>query len=297
MKKKEALVSFMKKAEKTIPDVFISIPVLPEALDGEVISAAQSLFCSFEIEAKCSEKNNSYIFDKKLYSKKAALLNNAALVFGFNMDYAVSAVDSLKAFRDRIDFALSLYPNHINFPQFYQRPENVKLEKCTGTFSSQDIRYAENIAIACTVFYSAGRAVPWFLSVLEPLKTPASKFFADFAEWLRCNNYHFNRDFDFDSPKHSEIEKMQLLFLEMKYEEKSITSLFPVVHDVVRLNGAFSRLEGEGEECVIETSFNPDDILSPAALNISKFADTVCMEECRVKIFAGEEYPDYKIIS
>ncbi|MDE5580421.1 MAG: hypothetical protein K2I95_03265, partial [Treponemataceae bacterium] len=92
-----------------------------------------------------------------------------------------------------------------------------------------------------------------------------------------------------------EIEKMQLLFLEEKYDEKNLRHVFPAVRDVVLLNGAFSRLAGEGEECSLELSFNPDDLLSPAAMDLPAFCENICMEECRVKIFAGNEGPDYKI--
>ena len=61
-------------------------------------------------------------------------------------------------------------------------------------------------------------------------------------------------------------------------------------------NGAFSRIDFENEETVLFLSFNPDDLLSPAVLNLSNFADSVCMQECKVKVFAGEDSPDYKII-
>jgi len=89
---------------------------------------------------------------------------------------------------------------------------------------------------------------------------------------------------------------MQLLFLSAKYEEKEQKTLFPVVKDIVRLNGAFSRLDGEGNECTIETEYNPDDLLSPESTDIKSFQENVCMEHCSVKIFYGEDAPDYKII-
>ena len=89
---------------------------------------------------------------------------------------------------------------------------------------------------------------------------------------------------------------MQLNFLEMKFEEKHKEHLYVIVKDLVSLYGAFSRVELEGEETVLNLSFNPEDLLSPASLNLSSFADNVCMEECRIKIYAGEEAPEYKIL-
>ena len=56
-----------------------------------------------------------------------------------------------------------------------------------------------------------------------------------------------------------------------------------------------SRLAGEGEESTIITSYNPDDLLSEEAFDFTAFAENVCMEECKVKIFFIGEYPDYEI--
>lgn len=315
---RNSLKNFLSKAKKYIPEVFISIPVEAEVIDCEIVALCKDLFCSLDIffrAAKIAEKNSdeknpkkfdakkidsnksfspksTTFFDKKLFSKKAALLNDADLVFGFLTDFAVSPRDSIKFFRERLDFAMTLYPNHIEFPQIYS---DEREEKCTATFSSQDISYAQRLAFAAEIFYSYGRAVPWFNSVLKTLKISPSNFFSDFAEWQICNNCGFKSCEKVAALSHKEIEKMQLLFLEEKYDEKNLRHVFPAVRDVVLLNGAFSRLAGEGEECSFDLSFNPDDLLSPAAMDLPAFCENICMEKCRVKIFAGDEGPDYKI--
>ena len=299
---RNSLKNFLSKAKKYIPEVFISIPVEAEVIDCEIVALCKDLFCSLdiffradEIAKKIDEKNSpkgTAFFDKKLFSKKAALLNDADLVFGFLADFAISPRDSIKFFRERLDFAMTLYPNHIEFPQIYS---DEREEKCTATFSSQDISYAQRLAFAAEIFYSCGRAVPWFNSVLKTLKISPSNFFSDFAEWQICNNCGFKSREKVAALSHKEIEKMQLLFLKEKYDEKNLRHVFPAVRDVVLLNGAFSRLAGEGEKCSLELSFNPDDLLSPAAMDLSAFCENICMEKCRVKIFAGDEGPDYKI--
>lgn len=329
-RERNSLKDFLSKAKKYIPEVFISIPVEADVIDSEVVSLCKDLFCSLdiffradEIAKKIDEKNSgekkseriadeknskkfgamkfdskknfspkAFSFDKKLFSKKAALLNDADLVFGFLADFAISPNDSIKFFRERLDFAITLYPNHIEFPQIYSAERE---ERCTATFSSQDISYAQRLAFAAEIFYSCGRAVPWFNSVLKPLKISPSNFFSDFAEWQICNNCGFKSREKVAAFSHKEIEKMQLLFLEEKYDEKKLRHVFPAVRDAVLLNGAFSRLAGEGEECSLELSFNPDDLLSPAAMDLPAFCENICMEKCRVKIFAGDEGPDYKV--
>ena len=87
--------------------------------------------------------------------------------------------------------------------------------------------------------------------------------------------------------KQEEIEKMQLNFLQQKYEEKNKSQLFAAASDLVKLNGAFSRVAKEGKESIVETSYNPDDILTPYSSDLAKFFEAVAMEPCKVKVFAG----------
>lgn len=301
-KDKKSLLRLIKQIEKDAPDLFVSILTDASIIDREIASAASQIFCSLDIPLRSTNKGGKLLFDKKYFAGKAGLLNDFGLVFGFYLSYGDGDDDSLKLFTDRLDFAVQQYPNHIDFPQtetqtdkngsnsFFSEP------KVTGLFSAQDIRYARDLAFAIRTFYSAGRAVPWMLSVLKPLKIHPSRFFADFAEWQRCNNCDFKSGFIPEGEKHKDIEKMQLLFLEQKFEEKNKQELIPLVHDIVTINGAISRLCGENEESVVETSYHPDELLGPESMDIVSFADNVCMEDCRVKIFAGEDGPDYAVL-
>lgn len=294
-KDKRRVLRIINLIAKEAPGLFVSIYIDAASLDREVAAAATQIFCSFDIPLECSQKGGKVLFDKKFYSNKARLLNDFGLVFGFDLTYAQVEGDSLKAFMDRLDFAVQQYPNHIDFPQTM----NIDMEKSarvSGTFSAQDIRYARDLAFACRTFYSSGRAVPWFLSVLKPLRIYPSRFFADFAEWQRCNNCGYKSGFVPEAQNHLDIEKMQLLFLEVKYEEKREQALLPIVKDLVTLNGAMSRLAGEGEESKIVTSYHPDDLLSEETMNLWAFSENVCMEECHVRVFAGEDGPLVEVI-
>ena len=90
------------------------------------------------------------------------------------------------------------------------------------------------------------------------------------------------------------LKKCSSIFLLKNTKNKE--SLFTVVKDVVRLNGAFARLAGEGENSVVELSYNPDDLFSPEVMDIHGFAENVLLEPCQVKVFAGNQGPDYKVI-
>ena len=285
---KNKLLRLMKLIAQYAPDVFVSFLVDAATIDREVIAAASNLFCSFDIPLECSEKGGHLLFDKKFYANKARLLNEAGLVFGFQLSYATTPGDSLKLFMERLDFAVQQYPNHIDFSEASEA-------KVTGTFSAQDIRYCRDTAFACRTFYTTGRAVPWFLSILKPLRIYPSRFFADFAEWQRVNNCSYKSGFVPESENHKAIEKMQLLFLDEKYEEKHCHNLITLMHDIVCINGAMSRLAGENEESVIQTSYHPDDLFGPESADLAAFAEDVCMEHCKVRIFSNGDFPDYEV--
>ena len=293
-KDKRRILKIMNLVAQYAPDVFVSILADASVLDREVAAAATQIFCSFDIPLECCEKGGKLLFDKKFYSSKARLLNDFGLVFGFMLTYAVVPGDTSRLFMERLDFAVQQYPNHIEFPQLM----NTELDppKVTGIFSAADICYCRDTAFACSTFYTAGRAVPWFLSVLKPLRIYASRFFSDFAEWQRVNNCSYKSGFDPHAANHKEIEKMQLVFLDQKYEEKNCNNLVTLVHDIVCLNGAMSRLAGEGEQAQLVTSYNPDDLLSEEAVDLVSFSENVCMEECKVRIFETEDGPDYEVL-
>ncbi len=294
-KDKRRVLKIINLIAQYAPDVFVSILTDASVIDREVAAAATQIFCSFDIPLEVQSKGGKILFDKKFYSAKARLLNDFGLVFGFQLTYAQVPGDSLKLFLDRLDFAVQQYPNHIDFAQTMNSEEE-KTAKVTGFFSAQDIRYARDLAFSCRTFYTSGRAVPWFLSVLKPLRIYASRFFADFAEWQRCNNCDYKSGFVPEAVPHKDIEKMQMLFLEQKYEEKGQHSLLLLVKDIVAINGAMSRVAGEGEESTIVTSYNPDDLLSEEAVDLAAFCENVCMEECKVRIFADEEGPVYEVV-
>ena len=235
---RKAVRAFLSAVQRDAPQLFVSLVVRPEVIDRDVARDAAAAYCALDIPLSGTEKNGALLFDKKLYASKAALLNEAGAVFGFDMGFGAQAGDTFKAFRERLDFAMTLYPNHVDFFQI----ENEELPQPTGVFSSKDLDFARGMAFACKTFYTAGRAVPWFNSVLSPLRIAPSAFFADFEEWQHCNNCSWESGFDVDAAAHAVIEEMQLRFLSEKYAEKHKEHLFAAVSDVVRLNGAFSRV-------------------------------------------------------
>ena len=296
---KGKLLRFLQVFREKAGDVFLTLPTSASVLDLDVCKACAELYCTLEIPLSGESKGGIYLFDKKFYSRRAEMLNTLGLLFGFDMDFASIAGDSVKLFRDRLDFALSLYPNHIDFPQIEEdlvvsMNSTTAKPTPTATFSTQDIKLCLDTAFAVSTFYSYGRAVTWFLSVLSPLKMPAFKFFQDFAEWQKINNCSVETGWKPENAKHSEIEKMQLAFLKFKYDEKNKSHFFDVVENIVRLNGAIARCYGEGEETKISLGYNPDELLSATTMNIPSFFENSFIENSTVKIFMGKNGVEWR---
>ncbi len=295
---KKLLLEFIEKVRMDAPDLFVSLPVTLDIVTVDICKAAQNIFCSLSLPLDDSFQKNkingNLPINKKIYSKKTSLLNSFYLVWGFTMEYALTPDDSLKKFRDRLDFAVSLYPNHIDFPQLQKNTKNSI--PSTAIFSGPDIAYAENIAFACRTFYSSGRAVSWFNSVLQSLKIKPSSFFSDFSEWQKYSHCDLKSGYSDMNAAQTEIEKMQIAFIEMKCEEKHKQNLFPMIKDIVRLNGALSRVAGEKIESIVETVYSPDDLLGPDSQNLTYLSEVLCMNTYKVSVFAGKEGPDYKIL-
>lgn len=301
--KKESFLRFVCRAQEEAPEIFYKFYLNPSIIDGQVCQELSQLYCALQLPLAAAD-----LAEKKAFSRKIDFLNRSGLVFGFDLEFAQEEGDSARLFRDRLNFALSLYPNHIDFSCLEQ-----DLPQPTKTFSSKDIGLAADKAYACGLFYSAGRAVPWFLSVLKPLRITPDSFFADFAEWLQCNNLgrqnsakagvkiSGDSNHRINQLSHQEIEQMQLLFLQLKYQEKGLEYLLPVVQELVRFNGAFGRLVGEDQEAELDLAFHPEDLSSPYSQDVQAFAENVCMEQCRVRLCwmqdkEGNNFPHWQFL-
>lgn len=291
---KKQICNLLQAVSEQCPELFVSLLADVNVIDSKLCNLLKNVYCSLEINLTGLEKNGNLLFDKKLYQNKINMLNASQVVFGFNMDYGVKAGDTFKSFKDRLDFAVSLYPNHIDFAQLFDKEK--KCIKSTGIYSSKDIETSRNIAFAVWTFYSCGRAVPFFNSLLKPLKISANAFFSDFSEWQICSNCGVDSGFDPEVVSHQEVEKLMIKFLEQKFEEKQKSHLIPLVKDVVKLNGAFARVSETGLEEIVETVYSPDDLLSPQIFDLQKFFDNIPLESNSTKVFVSDECVDYRIM-
>ena len=294
---KRSLLEYIKSVSADNPeDILYEFEVSSSLIDKDVVKAFSELYASVDILVTNELCTDDDVRKNKAFVRKCALLNDTGLVFGFVFDAGDAQQKtqlSIKKIRALVDFMIEQYPNHLQLECDTLKPSAV--------LSTQDIKSVRAFFHAAETFYTYGRAVPWFLTVLEPLKIRPSVFLGDFAEWQRCNNCGVSSGtgsgFSAENAPHTEIEKMLLSFVKLKYEEKKLPYVYPAAEDMIRLHGAFSRAGAEQTETILDLSYLPDDIFSPYAQNLKLFAGEVCMESCTVKVFSGREGPDFCFIN
>ncbi|MCE5256531.1 MAG: radical SAM protein [Spirochaetaceae bacterium] len=305
-----SLLSMMKEKGGGI---FWNFEIRAELLDARQAKAFGELDCSLQIGLQSAQKkvmeNIGRSLDRGLFAKKVDLLNQAGVVFGFDLIYGLPG-DSLKGFRDSLDFALSLYPNHLDlFPlsvlpgtSLYEQIDQYQLDcdpnppyrlKGQPGFPAADMAKAEEIAHACDIFYTLGRAVPWFNAVLQPLDLRPSAFFQKIAGEAAVQFPGFR---DASELLHADIEAFQCKILRIIYEQQGKASMLPAVLDLVRYNGALSRAFAEDETTKLQLSYPLPLVDGGEILDVEGFSDEYRVRPCTVMIRPGKDGPVVKIV-
>jgi hypothetical protein len=174
------------------------------------------------------------------------LLNESGAVFGFDLMYGLPG-DTLAGFRHSLDFALGLYPNHLDiFPlailpgtALAERSDSIGLRHLpeppytlinSPGFDSDDMCTALGLAQACDIFYTRGRAVAWFNGMLHALGQRPAKFLQLFGEWLQTEK---GRDICETDLTDEQIWELQRLFLTNTFSPKKLKRFLPAVIDLL----------------------------------------------------------------
>ena len=297
-----ALALLRRFAEKG-GDIAWNFEIRAELLDKPQAEAFASMSCSLQIGLQSVRPEVlaaiNRDMDRKKFAAKVGLLNQAGAVFGLDLIYGLPN-DTLAGFKESLDYALSLAPNHLDiFPlavlpgtELAERREALGLVadaeppyllKRHASFGEADMASAAGLARACGLFYTAGRAVPWFLPVLRPLRMKPSAFLAGFAEFVDA------RVPTAANPGHAAIEGLQIDYLSRLYTARGKDRLLPAALDLVRYYGAWSRAFAEGERARVRLSHPLRDVESPGFLSIERYCSRGIQQPCDVDIGPGKE--------
>lgn len=196
--------SILRMIRKIAPRIHFHFEVRSEFIDRELAELFAGITCSLQIGLQSADpqvlKGVGRMFRRDDFVSRTMLLNESGAVFGFDLMYGLPG-DTLAGFRESLDFALGLYPNHLDiFPlavlpgtALAARADASALEHlpappytltASPTFSPADMQQAQKLATACDIFYTRGRAVAWFNGMLHALGQRPAEFLQRFAEWL-----------------------------------------------------------------------------------------------------------------
>ncbi len=186
------------------------------------------------------------VFNAAEFSRTIALLNESGAVFGFDLIYGLPG-DTLEGFSASIDFALRLYPNHLDiFPLAvlpgtalaakadtlglrYLKEPPYTLHSSPG-FPAGAMQEAAGLAIACDIFYSRGKAVAWFNSLLTPLGLSPSSFLREFHHWLKETKGDALSETTLSD---QDIWQAQRAFITRLYNARRVRKLLPAALDQI----------------------------------------------------------------
>lgn len=298
--KKDALDLLRMIARKT-PDTFYYFEARAEFIDRELARAFTRLNCALQIGLQSSDENVLRLvnrpFNRKVFVRNIGLLNEEGVIFGLDVIYGLPG-DSLKGFKDSVNFAIGLYPNNLELfclsvlpgTDLYDRAASLHLEYeskppyhiiRTDRFSPEDLKRAEKIALSCSCFYNQGRAVPWFNTILHALHIPAAQFFERFYEWAAGRK---EEDTLRSCCDHKTIEKLQKDFVREQLLQKNKNRLITAALDIITFNGALSRKTDTGRSETIQLNYPAEYIDSQYALDLDFFVNNVKMKKDKIKI-------------
>lgn len=246
----ERAKQILKMIKKYAPDIHFHFEVRSEFIDREMAKLFSQITCSLQIGLQSADSDVLKLvgrsFNKNDFTKKIGLLNNNGAVFGFDLIYGLPG-DTLAGFCRSLDYALSLYPNHLDiFPlavlpgtrlsdsgstlnvQWDTKPPY--LVTATDCFSVADIETAAGLATACDIFYTRGKAVAWFNAVLTALSLKPSEFLSDLSKWLIDSCAGKTKESDYSD---DDVWNIQQSYIRKLFSGKKVSRLLPLVVDLV----------------------------------------------------------------
>ncbi len=240
----------LKMIRNIAPDIHFHFEVRNEFIDREMAKLFANIACSLQIGLQSADREVLKLvgrsFDKADFTAKVGLLNDSGAVFGFDLIYGLPG-DTLDGFCRSLDYALSLYPNHLDiFPlavlpgtRLFSRGKSLDMHwdskppyivESTNGFSSSDMVTAAKLAVACDIFYTRGKAVAWFNAVAAILSLKQSILLQKFSCWLIDHRGDRKKESDFSD---NDVFEMQLLFMKHLFSGKKVGKFLPLVLDIV----------------------------------------------------------------
>ncbi|MBN2771754.1 MAG: radical SAM protein [Spirochaetes bacterium] len=244
----------LRMIHKITPLIHFNFEVRTEFLDSEIASLFAEINCTLQIGLQSAHSDVlasvNRTFNAEAFADKISLLNNEGVLFGLDLIFGLPG-DTLDGFKESLDYALALQPNHLDIFRLTVLPGTALYDQAgpldlnalkdapytlvsSSTFSESELEQAESLKLACDLFYNRGGAVGWLFMVLEELELNASDFFSGFAEYMVPQK-------DPDLLKSDDILELQLSFVKKLFAKNNKNIFYPVIEDIIRINNALNR--------------------------------------------------------
>ncbi len=308
---KNRAVELLRLIRQKTPNTFYYFEARDEFIDRELAREFTKIPCALQIGLQSANEEVLKLvnrpWDKKKFLKGISILNEEGVTFGLDLIFGLPG-ESFGSFRDGMDFALSLYPNNLEVFCLSVLPGTDLFDRAGGLglewekdppyhviknkqFSIDDMKKAEKLAKACSVFYNDGRAVPWFNSVCRVLKMKGSKLLELFYD--KKLTMAGNTDC---CCEHTQIEKLQLEFLRTIFTERKMERYFRAAEDIIKFYGAISRTTASGKSEIVQLNYNAEYVASDYASDIRWFTENLKPQKSKIQTFMNQGSADFKFI-
>lgn len=327
---KQRAIEMLNLIAKITPDTFYYFEARAEFIDRQMAQAFTKIPCAVQFGLQSADENVLRLvnrpFNKKVFVKNIGILNDVGVTFGFDLIYGLPG-ETLRGFKDGIDFAIGLYPNNLELfclsvlpgTDLFDRAKELNLTYeeqppyhiiHTDKYSVEDIARAEELSTACNIFYNEGKAVPWFNTICRAVKIKPSDFFKQFYDYLKKNNLvakgksvnavgnAAKKDTTdimckLDGKK---IEELQIGFVTELFKLKHQDRLIKAAVDVIKFNGAISRTTETRKPETVQLTYNAEYVASEYATDLQFFVANVKPRPCKMQTFLNRGQVDFRVL-
>lgn len=283
----------LRMIRKIAPDIHFHFEIRNEFIDHEMAGLFAEITCSLQIGMQSADRKVLSLvgrsFNKADFTAKIGLLNESGAIFGFDLIYGLPG-DTLDGFCRSLDYALSLYPNHLDIFPLAVLPGtrlasgaaalNLKWDatppyivKETDDFSATDITAAARLATACDIFYTRGKAVAWFNALAKVLGVKPSALLKSFSDWMITYMGPVAKESDIND---DDIWNLQQLFLKELFKEKKVRRFLPLVLDLAHYHYLYSTvllspLQQNNDDFQLTGNFNKNCFKLSSSARIAHF--------------------------
>ncbi len=269
--------ALIKRLLAKAPHIHFHIEAKAEFLDRDTAHMLGELSCSIQFGLQSSNpealKAVHRSFDLEHFTQQVQLLNMEGAVYGFDLIYGLPN-DNYQHFRNSLDMAIQLAPNHVHmFPlavlpgtRLAEQKELHGLQAqseppyeiiCSASWSREDLAKSQRLAASTDFFYNSGRAVAFFPALLQLLEETPSEFLEHFSTWASTT-----KQVDLCQPSITEtsaslVYELQEEYLSWRLSENGRRHLIAALQDLLRYHFHYA-------EALLDTPVQPLDAPLPA---------------------------------